>query len=289
MENVSKDERALALSQEDLIKRARAVSGSVYKDKMPFVPIVTINNKKEKKIVDIEGEKTEVVMPLKPGFNVMSKDESDEYTDELVPNLEGVIIGVRYYVESKYDADPAYRSGLFKSFKEGLTLRNRAGDTFFEGTYAQLKEQFSKDAVSKEGKAYKKKDFELYVYLYLDVDDRIVRFKWKMNSGCNWFDYSDQFGNDDTYLRYKTRFELAKDKFGDIEFYKAEAVRGEAVDLSIYLEKAEELEMLLAPKKKADNPFYPDADISSIPLTDPRYGEPKRLAADGFEIEEIPF
>jgi hypothetical protein len=66
-------------NSQQLINQARELSGS-RGNFVPYIPVISINNKDFEKEVEVDGVMTKVKVPAKEGFNITVKDEkTNEY------------------------------------------------------------------------------------------------------------------------------------------------------------------------------------------------------------------
>ena len=231
------DEKALI--DPSLIKQVREASGETTGVKMPFIPLITINNKSEDKEAEVDGKMQKVKVPPIKGFNVRVKEGDKYVTKFLGEELEGVVLKERYRISSKWKKNPApgekYYSFEFDTWDEPIEVfDSETNKVIVEDPYKELKKEFEINEVDRLGN--KKKSFETFLILYLDIDNEVFRFQWKMTSDNHWFDYKKSFGQSDTYVAHKTKFVLNEKKSGDINYYWAEYTRGDSVDLAKEIE-----------------------------------------------------
>ena len=232
---IKKKSQEVALIPE-MVKRAKIVSGESNGIFIPFIPLLKINNKKKITETIIEGKSKKVEISPEEGFLLTTKNkETKEYEEKFYSKeLSGVILKARYQIRSKFKVEPAYFSNEFDSWNEIVKVYNRSNrEVIMEGSYSELKEAFK--IAEKDSRGRNKKSFELFLILYLDLDNEIFRFKSKMSSYNNWFDYKNLFGENDTYVAYKTNFKLTWIEEGQIGFWYVTFEKGEMVDLETEL------------------------------------------------------
>lgn len=229
---------------------ARQFAGVGQRINIPFIPVIRINNKEEEKEVDVEGEKKLVKIPAKKGFLIKIKD-GDEYKEEFYrENLEGVVLKERYELQSKFNIKDRYYSYEFDNWSEPIKVYDVNHNVLIEAPYSQLKEHFQTDELDKMGN--KKKTFELYLILYLNIDGEVKRFRWKMSQNNKWFDYKNSFG-EDTYVGYKTKFNLERTTAGDNDFWIVNYEKGEAVNLKEQIELQKQVLSFMGALKQTFN------------------------------------
>lgn len=242
---IKKKSQEVALIPE-MVKRAKIVSGESNGIFIPFIPLLKINNKKKITETIIEGKSKKVEISPEEGFLLTTKNkETKEYEEKFYSKeLSGVILKARYQIRSKFKVEPAYFSNEFDSWNEIVKVYNRSNrEVIMEGSYSELKEAFK--IAEKDSRGRNKKSFELFLILYLDLDNEIFRFKSKMSSYNNWFDYKNLFGENDTYVAYKTNFKLTWIEEGQIGFWYVIFEKGEMVDLETELNLQSQLQAAL--------------------------------------------
>ncbi|MFA5072236.1 MAG: hypothetical protein WC511_07870 [Candidatus Pacearchaeota archaeon] len=244
-------------SQKD-IDESQAIAGQSKFTKMPFVPIVSVNNKKEKKIANIDGVDQEVEVPAKKGFLMLEKnEESGEVEEKFIGGeITGVILKERYMIEKKYiEGEMVYRSDEFEGWNNIIQLYEKKDrkNIIFEGKYSAIKEAYTRT----DDKGKKSKDFDLYLILYvnLEMTGTIVRVKLKMTGDNNWFDYKSEFGDNEPWAGFVTHFNLVEKKVGTNTYWHILLEKGQAINLSEQLVLQKELNKFFnftSPKKKSD-------------------------------------
>jgi len=274
----------------DMVKQAKQVSGEFKSNFIPFIPLLQINNKKEKKMVEIDGLKQEVEVPSLQGFLLTIKNkETKEYEQKFYSKeLSAVILKARYQIRSKFNVIPPYFSEEFDNWDQIIKVYNRQSRSIIgEGTYSELKELFKTTDRDLVGRF--RKSFELLLVLYLDIDGEILRFKSKMSSYNNWFDYKNTFAENDTYVAYKTNFVLKYAREGKIEFWYVAFEKGEMIDLGKEIELQKELQMALNVTDKLRVPVktYTPEIVDDESSQGNFYEEEKK--SDNFNTSQIPF
>lgn len=240
------------------IEESQAIAGQSKSLRMPFVPIITVNNKSTLKMAMIDGVETKVKVPAKKGFLMIEKNEETEQIEEkfLDGNITGVVLKERFMIEKKFvKGEMSYRSDEFDGWNNVIELYEKGNrkNVIFQGKYSQIKEAYT----SEDDNGKKKKDFDLYVILYvnLEMTGTIVRIKLKMTSDNNWFDYKSSFGDQEPWAGYVTLFNLIEKNVGDINYWHVILERGPAINLSEQLTLQKELNKffsLITPRKKSD-------------------------------------
>jgi len=197
-------------------------------EKQEFIPIVTINNKREKKEVEVEGVKQEVELPAQEGFNIESKGLDGDFSKSFfVKELSGVILFDRYQIQSKYTQSDYFMSNEFEFSGPRNNVRVYSPSTkevLYEGDYDGVKEKFVTGETTKFGTPAKM--YDTFAIIYFMTEGQILRFKWKLNQNNNWFDYKDNTKEDKEsrkdnhdYRGINTSFALSKKKFGTNDFW----------------------------------------------------------------------
>lgn len=281
------------------IEESQAIAGQTSSNKMPFVPIVTVNNKSEKKMATIDGQEQEVEVPAKKGFLMLEKDDKDELTEKFLPgDISGVVLKERFMIAKKYaKGQDQFKSDEFDTWTQPIRLYDTKDrkKTIYQGTYSNIKEVFT--SVDNQGKAVKLYDLFLILYVNLEASGTIVRLKVKMTRDNNWFDYKNDFASDEPWAGYITHFKLLQKVVGDITYWHINFERGEQVNLSDQLTLQKELNnyfsainSVKAPVKKDSNEVsYTDENKTSQieePASDPYEGFDN---GEEIKIEDIPF
>ena len=236
----------VALSNDELINQANSGAGvSVYAS-MPKIPTLKINNKAEEKEVQIE-DKIQKVKFINPGFLVTEKADDGKYkTIFFSKALEGVVLKRRYKISSKINTEPRYWSEEFDTWQEKFKVFTGANEMIFEGNYAESKEMFQTGINARTKRM--DKSFDTFLVLYLNIENKLYKFEWKMSGKNKWFDYEAEF-KEDTFVRYKTQFVLHEETTGDIDYYYVEFKKGEEINLAEQLEYQKQLNGFLGIKK----------------------------------------
>lgn len=240
------------------IEESQAIAGQSSFNKMPFVPIITPNNKKEKKLAMIDGVEQEVEIPAKQGFIMLEKNEESGQMEEhfLEGNITGVILKERFMIEKKWKkGEDQYRSDEFDGWDRTIQLYEKGNrkNIIFEGKYSEIRDAYTRE----DDKGKKTKDFDLFVILYvnLEASGTIVRIKLKMTAQNNWFDYKASFGDQEPWAGFITQFNLVERTAGTNTYWLCLLERGQAINLSDQLVLQKELNKfftLTAPRKKSN-------------------------------------
>jgi len=229
-------------NSKELINQARSLSGSFGGSFIPYIPVISINNKDTEKEVEVDGKLVKVKVPAKEGFNITIKDEkTNQYVVQYYgEKLEAVMLRTRYSISSKNMVKPRFYSYEFDYFDDIVKVYDENKQTLIENNYATIKKRFATGEMNTVGKP--KTSFDLRVILYIDINGEIFRFKLNNASRSNYFDYIKTFGRDDITTAYKTKFNLKFNDKGQIKFWAAEFERGESVDLAKEIPLLQELQ-----------------------------------------------
>ena len=275
-----------ALIDPSLIKQVRETSGESTVSKMPFIPLITINNKSTEKEVEIEGKITKVKVPPEEGFNVKTKEGEEIVTNFYGKTLEGVVLKERYRIISKWKKNPApgekYYSFEFDTWDEPIQVYDDNHQIITEAPYKALKKEFEINEVDSRGN--KGKSFDTMLILYLDIGGEVFRFQWKMTSDNGWFDYKNGFGQADTYVAHKTKFNLHQKQNGDITYYWVEYEKGDSTDLAKEIEMQKDIQQYFNAQKVTK---ARDEDIEVLPTI--LVEKPEQAKVEEVDVESIPF
>ena len=286
-ELTTKEEATPVAFNSDLVNQSKKLAGQTSGNFIPFIPILEINNKDEKKMAMVDGKEQEVEVSAVQGFNILTRnEETREYQRNLLEgNIKAVILKERYMIEKKYNPeskDVQYKSDEFDNWDEIIKLHNRMNrkEIIMEGTYSEIRDTFTSEIKDKEGKLRKVKDYALYAILYINLDNKneIYRLKIKMTTDNRWFDYKNEFGENEPWAGFITHFNLAQKTFGKVTYWFVEFKRGDMVDLEHQLELQKEI-----------NKFFIIADtVRQTPLA--AQGEViTEEKKDEVDISQIPF
>lgn len=204
-------------------------------------PTIEVNNKSTEREVDIDGVKTVVKVPPEKMFMLSQKNSAGEYEKvPFVDSFDGIIMAVRYQVDKKYsesDTTPWFTSREFDSFFEDIELHTKEG-SMWSGDYKRFKSEF-------EGR------YVLYLVLYVSIDGKIYKTKFKGKSRSNYWDYMKEVkkANDSVANRY-TIFGLTQEdspvgKFNAVKYLHANA---KTVDINEVLPAIESLKATFSKK-----------------------------------------
>jgi hypothetical protein len=234
------------LADPNLVREARSLTGEGGGIRIPFIPIIRVNNKKVKEKAIIGGKETEVEILPDASFTVTRKDNnSGAYSSNKFCEapIEATPLRIRYRIQEKFDQkNPTKR--LFYSYEFDMiqpliqVFDGASGKVIAEGNYKDLKAKF-KTGESDEG--FDQKSFDLMMVMYIDLEGEVYRLERKVTMNDEWYKYSNTFGTNDTFVAYKTRFNLEKEKVGTNEFWKLSFERAEKVDLKKELELQKEI------------------------------------------------
>lgn len=292
---------------DEAIRQSRALSNQGgNRIQIPYVPIMTVNNKKTKRRIEIDGVEQDVEIPPKKGFWLTTKDVNDKYEKVFIEgDSSGVILKERYMIEKKLvpgSYDDQYRSNEFDDWDEEIHLYNQKDKkTFFEGTYQEIKVFLPTSKKIVKGKEIEVKDYNLFLVLYINLEDKdqIVRLKLRMTSENNWFSYKNEFGKNEPWAAFLTHLDLIDRQNGDVFYRFVKFNRGIAVDLTKELGLQIEIsKFFTAAKRAATNktftrpvavddgvqPFHQDA-LPIIQIEDDLAPNPD----EEIKVDDIPF
>lgn len=244
---IRKMEDISLVEEQELIKEARYMTGEANRSALPQAKIITINN--VSKEIEVDGR---LVTPRpEQTFICQEKDVATEewkISENFGPVLKGVILAVRYQVISKHKVEPAY-----KSFEFGDTRRDniriftgtyKQPQYIFTGSYDAVKQAFATKEIDSMGNF--KKSFDLFAFVYMEVNDKLYKFKTKLTMGNGLFNYLGSFGENETYLAIQTVLNLEwQEVSASVKFWQAKYSRGERHgNLKKYLEMFKELQDL---------------------------------------------
>jgi hypothetical protein len=237
-------ENSLTVFNQKEIEESQKMAGQTSFTRMPFVPIVTPNNKKVKKLATIDGIEQEVEVPAKKGFLMLEKNEDSGQMEEkfLDGNITGVILKERFMIEKKYvKGEDIFRSDEFESWNEDLDLYEKGNrkNLIFQGKYSEIRDAYT--SIDDKGKQTKAYDLYVILYVNLEMTGTIVRVKLRMTSDNNWFDYKNEFGKDEPWAGYVTHFNLIEKTVGKNTYWHILLERGQAINLSEQLILQKEL------------------------------------------------
>jgi hypothetical protein len=152
-----------------------------------------------------------------------------------------------------------------------------------ESNYAEIKKFFATGEMNSVGKP--KSAAELRIIIYVDINGEIFRLKLNNASRSNFFKYTQQFGNNDTFTAYKTKFNLKFNEEGTIKFWYAELERGASVDLAKEIPLQRELQKFFNVErfvKQNEQDQGSGYDEEAIKVEE----EPK---SDDINVSQIPF
>lgn len=287
-ELIKKEQNQITLDP-NLVKEAKKLSGEGQGIYMPFIPLLQINNQKKKVKTIVEGVLTDVEIAPEEGFILTTRNkEKKEYEQKFYSKeLSAVILKGRYQIKSKYKAKDPFISDEFDSWNEVIKVYDKkTHEIIAEGTYAELKDLFKTGEKDSGGR--NKKSFELFSILYLDINGEIFRYKSKMSSLNNWFDYKNSFPENDVYQAYKTNFKLTWSDEGQIKFWYVTLEKGESVDLSKEMALLRELQaaltMFQSPKQKM-------MSVSQGEIVDdePTINAEEEVKEETIDVNQIPF
>lgn len=241
-----------------------------------MIPVLKVNNKKEKKTVDVDGTLTEVEVPAAKQFTMFTREGEQLQISQYGERLVGTILAIRFMLKSKHGVAPQYQSTEFDYTPEGKNLAifvqgEGNNKKTFEGTPEEARAAFSTGEKNKFGKDMTNYDTFCHVYLLdskTETPERtIVKLKWKLSKFCNVFDYLKSFNGGSPSTK-QTIFELTQENVGDNTFWATQAVAGkDEEDIALVAEKIEELKVLLT--KKPKTAVQPPTDSNDeIPVED---------------------
>jgi hypothetical protein len=266
----------------ELIRQAQALSGASGYNSVPFIPIITINNKTTEKETLVDNVLTTVVVPARKGFNITTKnDQNVRQTDFYAEELTATILRIRYTISSKNKVSPRFYCREFDRFDEIIKVYDENNQVILEGNYAELKRNFATGELNSVGKP--KVAFDLIVILYISIDGSIYKLRLNNASRSDLFDYLKTFSQEDVFTAYKTKFNLEYNQEGSIKFWHVKFERGESVDLAPEIELQKELQKYFAIASAIKTPDYSQPEIPDENVIE--YDKP----SDEIKINQIPF
>lgn len=260
------------LVDSELIDQSQTLTGGSQGKRLPYIPVIKINNKTTK---DEDG----TIHPAKEGFIITTRDEeTKEYvTEYYAKTLSAVILKVRYSINSKYKNDITYYSDEFDFFSQVIKVYGKAREVIAEGTYKELKKTF-KTGLNSQGGI--KTSFDLNIILYIHVDEDVFRLKIKGDSRSKFFEYQNSL--EKLYAGFKTSFNLTFNNDGEINYWYINFEKGEDLDLAKELEVQKEIQKYfdVTDEVKAGKPK--EEIIESEIIEE----EPKD---EGLDVSQIPF
>lgn len=210
------EKKELAVAGADLVAQLRANSGEATGEAMKFIPILQVDNKKEKVTV----EEREVDVLCKPRWKRTDRDENGEYAESIIPSFGGVVLKVMWQVanDGKWDPNqnkmvsndaPNFRSSLFHP------------DVFFGKKYLQIKytgdSEFHKagdleSLTYPELKAKFPELFKLTGWVFFLHNNELVRLKVTGASRAPLFDFLKSFKANDSVSAHPT---VCSAEYGD--------------------------------------------------------------------------
>lgn len=245
----------LTIANQNLIKQANQLSG-MGSQQFPSIPTIKVNNKKEKKIANIDGKETEVeVLPEASFIITRRNEETGEYEKLKFSDapLEGVVLTVRYRIQEKFDVSNP-RKKLFFSHEFNLFQFNikvfdgTSKKVIAEGTYPELKDKLS-SGLTDSGLPKKTFDLIMYIYFDLNASGEVYRLERSVTANDEWYGYCKKFRGDDTFVRYLTKFNLQKERTGSNEFWKLFFEKSSEINLEPELNLQKELDSFFKMKE----------------------------------------
>lgn len=217
----------------EAVRESQRLSGQTSYNSIPFIPIIEVNNKKEKRTVEIDGVAKEVELEAEKGFIITRRNDKEYTKDFIAGNIAGIILKERFQIDkSGKKGEFQYKSDEFDGWDEVVRVYNKSNrkETVVEGTYKQIKESLT----TTNNKGESKKDFDLFAILYINLEGtgEVFRLRVKLTLSNKWFDYKNSFGKDEPWAGYMTHFNLEQETFGDNTFWHFVFERGQQVNLS---------------------------------------------------------
>ena len=240
---VKKEEKSISVHDPEIVKQAKSMSGEYQGVSIPFIPILEINNRPERKKAVIDGVEQTVKLDPKKGWNQIIKKDNEYENGFWGEDLKGVILRDRFQVKSKYKkTEIPFKTDEFDNWSQNIIIYdlNNRKNVLFEGTYREMRSQFT--AMNDKGE--QEKLYDLFVVLYVNVEasGQIFRVKIKMTQDNQWFAYKEEFGENDTYVGYLTNFNLVKKQVGDIVYWAVDFKKGDPVDLKEQISLQKEIQ-----------------------------------------------
>lgn len=233
-----------SVNNQDLIAQARALTGQSSGVKMPYIPMLQVNNRGES--IDQGPGMPPITKPPEKCFNVTTKNEDGTYsTAPFAESISPVLLKVRYQLVSKHKVEPGYYSREFNRFDEIFSVVEDKDNTeLIKDNYYEIKKFFATGQKNKSGGDIV--TFDLLIIAYINIDDTIYRLKIKPASRTEFFEYTQSFKENETYMAMKTNMTLSWEQSGQIGFWKIIFTRGEAVDLKHQMDMFRGIEQYFA-------------------------------------------
>ncbi len=277
----------VTLSDEErkLLDEARNATGESNRGNYLDVTEIQVNNFSEEK--EVNGE---MVTPRPDKtFVTKNKDEAGNWiTTPVAEELKGVMLKVRFRLESKYGTPEWFRSNEFSDFSfDRVTVKtgNASGNKIlFSGFYADAKEQLK--MTTKKGEIVKA--FDLIALVYTIINGEIVKIKQKIGKDAPLFAYTQSFGKDSSFLAFETVYSLNwKEVTPTVKFWELGYSRGEKSDLGENLKTVKEInEIFASMDQKMSAPIQEKA--SEI-LDGPGVEDFSQPDAEDIKVSDIPF
>jgi hypothetical protein len=143
-------------------------------------PVLEVNNKSEQKEIEIDGVKQIVTVAPEKLYTVTVRNDAGEYEKSaFVGTFDGIVMKVRYECQKKYVKDDPiawWCTREFDSFFEDITVYEGGKTPIWSGSYQGFKSEYEDQ-------------YTLYLVLYVSVDGKIYKTKFKGGSRSNFWDY----------------------------------------------------------------------------------------------------
>jgi len=208
-------------------------------------------------------------------FVVKVKEEGEFKREQFGKKLEGVILSIKAQVTSPYSENKNATTWFSDEFVQGDEIKLRkSGDAkniLFSGNYAEFKEKFSQsDGLGNTTKLYKYSTF-----IYINLNNEIVKLKLSGKSQGEWFEYQKQLKS--KLLQVNTVFEIKVDEEKDNCY--CTFTDGET---AVFKENYETLQVLQSGSQVALEAPKQEIDTESIPVV----GEEDE---DDVKLDDVPF
>ena len=199
------------MTQEEILAKLKEGSDeSAGQANYPFIPILEVDNTKEK--VTVDDREVEVI--CKPRWKMTTKENGELVKTDYAPVFGAVVLKVRYTVAKKFEEKstmPNFYSVEFSpacfSSEEKITLKIEGGEQI-KMTYKEIKDKYTDK-------------YKLTMVLYVWHQDQIMKVKLKGASMSAFWDYQKNFKGKDSVCAHVTSFSTIYDNSKAISFNKA--------------------------------------------------------------------
>jgi hypothetical protein len=146
--------------------------------------------------INIQLDRGEDIQETNATFHFVSKKYNE--TEKKLYNVDrgnfitGTIIAIRTQLKSKFDIEPRFSSSEFNPFKKEEQIVLFGEDSkVFEGTYKEIKEEYTTVSHNRDGSIKKKEsDYNYFINIYIDAGDKKYKLMMKGYDRSQWFDFN---------------------------------------------------------------------------------------------------